>query len=621
MTGPMTDAAPAEPLLAVERLSVDFTTRQGVVRAVRDVSLSLRAGECLAVVGESGSGKSVTARALLGLAGRTADVRAETLSFEGRDLRRLSPGQWRKLRGRRAGYVLQDALTSLDPLRRVGDEVAEPLEVHGLASRDTLDEQVIELLAEAGVPDADMRYLQYPHELSGGLRQRALIASAIAARPSLLVADEPTTALDVTVQAQVLDLLKGMKDAGTAVLLISHDLAVVARLADHIAILYGGMVMERGPAATLLAAPAHPYAVDLLAAVPSLDGPVEDIPALRSAPPAGDGCPYAPRCALADDRCAAELPAPVAYGPDRIVRCWHPVADETGRRPRPARTAQPPPARGRAVVAVRGVTKRFRSPDGSAAGVWRTAVDDVSFDLMTGEALGLVGESGSGKSTTARIVLAEFEPDAGSVHLDGQAWSGLRERDRRARRSRVQLIDQDPLSSFDPRFTVERVIGEALPRDAARRGGRDRVVELLGEVGLDASLLGRRPGQLSGGQRQRVAIARALAPNPEVIVCDEPVSALDVTVQAQILALLARLRREVGVSLLFISHDLGVVRQVCDRVAVMKDGAVVEIGEIDTVFRSPRAAYTRALLAAVPRIAAGPAAGKLASAMDLKGST
>ncbi|MCT9935296.1 ABC transporter ATP-binding protein [Planotetraspora sp. A-T 1434] len=617
----MTGAAPAEPLLAVERLSVDFTTRQGVVRAVRDVSLSLRAGECLAVVGESGSGKSVTARALLGLAGRTADVRAEILSFEGRDLRRLSPGQWRKLRGRRAGYVLQDALTSLDPLRRVGDEVAEPLEVHGLASRDTLDEQVIELLAEAGVPDADVRYLQYPHELSGGLRQRALIASAIAARPSLLVADEPTTALDVTVQAQVLDLLKGMKDAGTAVLLISHDLAVVARLADHIAILYGGMVVERGPAAALLAAPAHPYAVDLLAAVPSLDGPVTEPPALRSAPPAETGCPYAPRCSLADDRCAAELPTPVPYGPDRMVRCWRPVTDETGRRPRPAPPAQPAPARGRAVVTVRGVTKRFRSPDAS----WRTAVDDVSFDLMAGEALGLVGESGSGKSTTARIVLAEFEPDAGSVLLDGQAWSGLRERDRRARRSRVQLIDQDPLSSFDPRFTVERVIAEALPGrsrgDAARRGGRDRVVELLGEVGLDAGLLGRRPGQLSGGQRQRVAIARALAPNPEVIVCDEPVSALDVTVQAQILALLARLRREVGVSLLFISHDLGVVRQVCDRVAVMKDGAVVEIGEIDTVFRSPRAAYTRALLAAVPRIDAGPAAGKLASAMDLKGPT
>ncbi|SNT58704.1 peptide/nickel transport system ATP-binding protein [Streptosporangium subroseum] len=633
-------AEPAGHLVTVEGLSVDLPTRQGVVHAVRDVSLSLRAGECLAVVGESGSGKSVTARALLGLAGDGADVRARTLTFAGRDLRRLTPRQWRLLRGRHIGYVLQDALTSLDPLRRVGDEVAEPLEVHGLASRDDLDELVAGLLAEVGVPDPGERLMQYPHELSGGLRQRALIASAIAARPSLLIADEPTTALDVTVQAQVLALLEARREAGTAVLLISHDLAVVARLADHIAILYAGTVVERGPAADLLAAPAHPYTAELLAAVPTVDGPRREVPAPRSAPPAETGCPYAPRCPLADDRCAAQAPPPVAHGPGREVRCWHPGTVRPGPpdpdvpplpldRPaapaggahavRPAspngRAAAPAagPAPGRAVVTVRGITKRFRSPGGS----WRTAVDDVSFDLVAGEALGIVGESGSGKSTIARIVLTEFDADAGSVLLDGQAWSGLRERDRRARRSRIQLVDQDPLSSFDPRFTVEDVVAEALPR--ARHGGRDRVVALLGQVGLQPGLLRRRPGQLSGGQRQRVAIARALAPAPDVIVCDEPVSALDVTVQAQILALLTRLRRDAGVSLLFISHDLGVIRQVCDRVAVMKDGAIVEIGDVDTVFRSPRAVYTTALLAAVPRIDAGPHARKPVSATDLKG--
>ncbi|MEU6415442.1 ABC transporter ATP-binding protein [Microbispora sp. NPDC046933] len=609
----MTDSSSGPPLLEVAGLSVDFATRRGVVRAVRDVDLSLRAGECLAVVGESGSGKSVTARALLGLAGAGARVRARTLSFEGRDLRRLSGREWRRLRGRRIGYVLQDALTSLDPLRRVGHEVAEALEVHGLAGRDDLDDQVIGLLAEAGVPDPDVRFLQYPHELSGGLRQRALIASAIAARPSLLVADEPTTALDVTVQAQVLDLLGERVRAGTAVLLISHDLAVVARLADHVAVLYAGLVVERGPADALLRAPAHPYTADLLAAAPAVDGPARELPLVRTGPPAAGGCPYAPRCALADDRCRAEPPPPVPYGPGREVRCFHAGRD----RPAPAldRAAEPPRVKDHAVVSVRGITKRYRSPGGS----WRTAVDDVSFDLRAGEALGLVGESGSGKSTTARIVLAEIAPDAGTVLLDGEAWSGLRERDRRSRRSRVQLVDQDPLSSFDPRFTVERVVGEAVPGRMPRRLRRDRVAGLLAEVGLDDALLERRPAQLSGGQRQRVAIARALAPGPEVIVCDEPVSALDVTVQAQILALLARLRREAGVALLFISHDLGVVRQVCDRVAVMKDGALVETGDVADVFRAPRAAYTAELLAAVPRIDAGRAAGRAAPAMNLEG--
>ncbi|MEU9890504.1 ABC transporter ATP-binding protein [Sphaerisporangium sp. NPDC051011] len=549
------EAGAVPPLVEIAGLSVDFATRHGLVRAVRDVGLTLRAGECLALVGESGSGKSVTARTLLGLAGEGATVRAGTLAFEGRDLTRLSGREWRRLRGRRIGYVLQDALGSLDPLRRVGDEVAEPLEVHGLATRDDLEEQVIGLLADAGVPDPEERLLQYPHELSGGLRQRALIASAIAARPSLLIADEPTTALDVTVQAQVLDLLQQMKDAGTALLLISHDLAVVARMADHIAVMRAGEVVEAGPAAHVLTRPEHPHTAALLAAVPSLD----------AGPP----------------------PRPAAGGAG-------------------------------AVVEVRGVRKRFRSLDGR----WRTAVDDVSFTLAAGEALGIVGESGSGKSTTARLVLAELDPDAGSVLLDGEPWSGLRERDRRARRSRIQLVDQDPLGSFDPRFTVEQVIAEALGPGASANGPeggrpgpgvrgrfgsgggarRERVAELLAAVGLDAGFLGRGPARLSGGQRQRVAIARALAPGPEVLVCDEPVSALDVTVQAQILALLARLRRETGLSLLFISHDLGVVRQVCDRVAVMKDGAIVEVGEVDTVFRAPRHPYTAALLAAVPRL-------------------
>ncbi|MEU8193931.1 ABC transporter ATP-binding protein [Microbispora amethystogenes] len=639
---------PSAPLLEVAGLSVAFPTRHGVVRAVRDVDLSVRAGECLAVVGESGSGKSVTARALLGLAGAGARVTARTLAFEGRDLRTLGGGQWRRLRGRRIGYVLQDALTSLDPLRRVGLEVAEALEVHGLARRDDLDDQVIRLLTEVGVPDPQVRFLQYPHELSGGLRQRALIASAVAAGPALLVADEPTTALDVTVQAQVLGLLEERQRRGTALLLISHDLAVVARLADQVAVMFAGEVVERGPAAALLSSPAHPYTADLLAAVPALDDPdapnapdapeaphgpdasdarggsvggvARGLPIVRTGPAAATGCPYAPRCALADDRCRSEPPPPVSYGeggPDgenRMVRCFHPG------RERPAAAFETPVApvrvKDRAVVSVRGITKRYHSPDGSR----RTVVGDVSFDLRAGEALGLVGESGSGKSTTARIVLAEIVPDAGTVLLDGESWSGLRERDRRSRRSRIQLVDQDPLSSFDPRFTVERVVGEAVPGRMPRRRRRERAAALLGQVGLDPALLDRVPARLSGGQRQRVAIARALASDPEVLVCDEPVSALDVTVQAQILALLARLRREAGVALLFISHDLGVIRQVCDRVAVMKDGRLVETGAVADVFRAPRAAYTAELLAAVPRLDPGRTAGERPhAAVNLEG--
>ncbi|MFG1879084.1 oligopeptide/dipeptide ABC transporter ATP-binding protein [Sphaerisporangium sp. NPDC049003] len=402
----------------------------------------------------------------------------------------------------------------------------------------------------------------------------------------------------------MLDLLRAMKDAGTAVLLISHDLAVVARMADRVTILYAGLVMEEGPASRLLSEPAHPYTAGLLAAVPSVDGPRVASEAPGTAGPARAGCPYAPHCPLADDRCREETPPSVELEPGHRARCWHP-----GVRPGPGRVpaaASPPPVAGGPVLEVRGVTKRFRSLDGRR----RTAVDDVSFDLLAGEALGLVGESGSGKSTTARLVLAELDPDpdAGSVRLAGQAWSGLRERERRDRRSRIQLVDQDPLGSFDPRFTVERVVAEAIGPGHTGPRARDRVVELLADVGLDAGFLGRRPSRLSGGQRHRVAIARALAPGPEVLVCDEPVSALDVTVQAQILGLLARLRREAGVSLLFISHDLGVIRQFCDRVAVMKDGAVVEIGEVDTVFTAPRHPYTSALLAAVPRLGTGTAA-------------
>ncbi|MEV0194123.1 ABC transporter ATP-binding protein [Kitasatospora purpeofusca] len=602
MTHPDADPGTPEsspPLLSVEGLDVRF----GPVHAVQDVSFALDRGECLAVVGESGSGKSVTARTLVGLTGAggrvPAAVSARRLAFDGLDLTTLTEARWREVRGRRIGLVLQDALVSLDPLRTVGAEIAEPLRVHGLATRAELPARVRSLLERTGVPEPDRRAAQYAHQLSGGLRQRALIASALAAEPDLLIADEPTTALDVTVQAQVLDLLDELRGRGTALLLISHDLSVVGRLADRVAVMFGGRIVETGPAERLLAEPRHPYTRALLAAVPGArtrGTRLAPEPAGRPAPAPG-GCPYAARCAAADDTCRSTLPPVDALG----SRCWHPTTAGASvlsvRESDPAPTAVDGPDR----APLLDVDRICRSFAG------RPVVRDVSFRLHAGETLGLVGESGSGKTTTARIVLGLERPDTGTVLLGGRPWSALTERRRRADRLRIQAVQQDPLGSFDPRFTVERLVAEAVARTGVPRGQErlKRVTELLDQVGLPATLLARRPTELSGGQRQRVAIARALAPAPALLVCDEPVSALDLSVQAQILDLLADLRRELGLALLFISHDLGVVQHLADRVAVMKDGRLVETATVDRLFAEPADPYTRRLLAATAPVGAG----------------
>ncbi|MGW7583901.1 dipeptide ABC transporter ATP-binding protein [Kitasatospora sp. NPDC054768] len=542
------------PIVELEGLSVEFGHGRQRTTAVAGVSLSLSAGECLALVGESGSGKSVTARTLVGLTAPGAAVRAERFLVEGRDAAAFGEREWRRVRGRTVALVLQDALSALDPLRRVGTEVGEPLLAHRVLPKAEVPDRVEELLRDVGVPEPAERARQYPHQLSGGLRQRALIASALAAGPRVLVADEPTTALDVTVQAQVLDLLGELKAEGTALLLISHDLAVVARLADRIAVMKDGRIVESGPADRVLGSPEHPYTRMLLAAAPDPDRPG---------------------------------PAPAADAQERKQE-----QDQEQKQDR--------------LLTARGLVKRYRSPDGGL----REAVADVSFALAPGETLGIVGESGSGKSTTAQLVMGMLAPDAGEVLLDGRPWSALPERERRPARAAVQLVHQDPLASFDPRFTVRRILAEALAVAGVARGAarRERAVGLLTQVGLGEQHLERRPRSLSGGQRQRVAIARALATGPRLLVCDEPVSALDVSVQAQVLELLARLRAELGLAMLFISHDLAVVRQVSDRVLVMKDGRAVEYGPAERVFRSPEHPYTRQLLAAVPRLPARTAA-------------
>ena len=496
----------------------NLTVRIGRTVVVDGVSFDVAPGECLAIVGESGSGKTMTANALLGLS--PGQVTADELLLDGHDARRYRERDWRAVRGRTAALVSQDALVALDPLRRVGAEVAETVEVHARSlSRAEVGQRVIQALEEAAVSEPETRAQQYPHELSGGLRQRALIASALAAGPSILIADEPTTALDVTVQAQILALLADLKRRGLAVLLISHDLAVVGRIADRVAVMKDGAFVETGTTAEVLANPQHEYTRALLAAVP-----------------------------------VAKTVAPTA---------------------------------GEVVLSATGLSKSYGA---------RAAVADVSFELRHGQTLGIVGESGSGKSTVARLLLGLERPDAGEVLLGGTPWSTLRESERRPQRGRIQIIDQDPFGAFDPRWTVARIVDEAVA--LGERSTPARVLELLAQVGLGQQHASRRPSQLSGGQRQRVAIARALARRPEILICDEPVSALDLSIQAQVLRLLADLQRDLGLAIVFISHDLGVIAALSDEILVMKDGAVVEHGSARAVLHDPQHAFTRELLAA-----------------------
>jgi peptide/nickel transport system ATP-binding protein len=563
------------PLAVLENLNVWFADAHGHRRhVVHDVSVEIRPGECVAVIGESGSGKSVTARTLIGLTGPGSHVEADTAEVFGRDVRGLRDADWKGIRGRDIGFILQDALVSLDPLRAVGTEIAESLRLHGLRGRTERAARVEQLLAEVGVPDPHLVAGQRPDQLSGGLRQRALIASAIANHPALVVADEPTTALDVTVQAQVLDVLAQRKADGTAILLISHDFSVVGRLADRVLVMQGGWIVESGPAAEVLRDPRHPYTRQLLDAVPSGHTKGEYLTVEGRARAAG--------------RTADQTRTPDGAGPTPAAEAVEPTG--------PTETA---------VLSARGLTKSYRGPDGRE----RTVVREVSFDVRAGTTLGIVGESGSGKSTTAAMALGFIAPDAGTVLLDGRPWSDLTVAGRRSRRREVTVVYQDPLSSFDPRWTGERILADARDAGAApspfasaaarrafREERRERAAHWARVVGLDPSHLSKHPLRLSGGQRQRLAIARALAPEPKVVVLDEAVSALDVSVQAQVLDLLTELQETLGTTYLFISHDLGVIHHMSDDILVMKDGSAVEYGPAGQVFEQPAHDYTQALL-------------------------
>ncbi|GGY44854.1 ABC transporter ATP-binding protein [Streptomyces tanashiensis] len=604
------------PLLEVRGLDVEFTTPDGgTLHAVRDVSFTLRRGETLAVVGESGSGKSTTALALLRMLPGTGRISGGTVRLDGEDLATAGEDRLRAVRGARIGMVFQDPMTALNPVLTVGRHLDEVLRAHGGTDKRARRARAVELLRLVGIPDPERRLDDHPHQFSGGQRQRVLIAMALAGEPDVLLADEPTTALDATVQDQILTLLGELtRTTGTALVLITHNMGVVARSCARVLVLYGGTVVEDGPTAEVLTRPRHPYTAGLLAAVPRLSAPSGTrLTGIPGTPPDLSlpltGCAFAARCALAEDRCHTAAP-PLADAGGTVRAACFPAAERAARAalagpdedteppaapPAPARIDRPAP--GRVVLTAESLSKTYGSRRRRF-----TALDGVSLTLAAGETLGIVGESGSGKSTLARVLAHAHPADGGRILLDGRDVTRPGRAELHAVRRRVQMVFQDPYASLNPRMTVGEIVAEPLRAFAIGAPGEraDRVAELLRLVGLDPAAADRHPRSFSGGQRQRIGIARALAPEPDVLICDEPVSALDVSVQAQIVGLLTDLQRDLGLALVFIAHDLAVVRQVSHRIAVMHDGRIVETGGADELCEHPRDPYTRALLAAAP---------------------
>ncbi|PRB67554.1 ABC transporter ATP-binding protein [Arthrobacter sp. MYb213] len=535
-----------KPLLEIKDLAITFSTPDGPVNAVRNANLTVMPGETVAIVGESGSGKSTTALAAIGLLPSNGEVSAGQILFDGEDISKASEKRFVELRGNHIGMVPQDPMSNLNPVWKIGFQVKETLKANGLAGNNP-KQRVAQVLADAGLPEPETRMNQYPHEFSGGMRQRALIAIGLACRPRLLIADEPTSALDVTVQQQILDHLDTMtSELGTAVLLITHDLGLAAERAEKVIVMYKGQVVESGPALELLRNPQHPYTKRLINSAPSL------------AAQRGD------KHEMAVDEVVAEKSEPL--------------------------------------LKVSNLTKVFDIRKGFGRKDKFTAVDKVSFEIPKGTTTAVVGESGSGKSTIAQMVLNLLDATSGDIVFDGQAIGKLSERELFKYRRRVQPIFQDPYGSLDPMYSIYRTIEEPLRiHGIGNQASREKKVkELLDQVSMPASTMHRFPNELSGGQRQRIAIARALALQPEMIVCDEAVSALDVLVQAQVLELLDELQRELGLTYLFITHDLAVVRQIADNVCVMEHGQLVEQGTVDEIFDNAKSDYTRNLLSAIP---------------------
>ncbi|UTF52673.1 ABC transporter ATP-binding protein [Natronosalvus rutilus] len=630
-TTPTTDAdsIASDSLLAVEDLRTQFRTEDGVVTAVDDVSFALERGEVMGIVGESGAGKSVTAKSIMRLIRYPGEIVSGSVTFDGTDLLTLTEKEMRSVRGNRITLIPQDPMTSLNPVLTVGQQIVETIRLHQDVGESEAREIAIEAMEEVEIPDPASRIDEYPHEFSGGMRQRVLIAIGLACEPDLIIADEPTTALDVTTQAKILDLLNDLREErGVSILMITHNLGVVAQTCDRVGVMYAGNLVETGRVDNVFEQPRHPYTRTLIDAIPAVDSDRNRLYALDGSMPdlktLPDGCNFADRCPHAVEACRSGGDPPLepvaGAPPDAQAACIRtdelnlsePAVEEgVERRHHETRTDAEP------LLEVRDLEKHFPAGDGlfgnlalartESGGLtlerrYVEAVDGVSFTIDRGETVGLVGESGCGKSTVARTVMQLLEPTGGEVYFDGHPLHELGKKDIRSLRKEMQIIFQDPKSSLNPRKTVAQIIGRGMAKHGIATGDdkRARIEELLERVGLSASDADKYPHQFSGGQQQRIAIANALAVEPDLIVCDEPVSALDVSVQAQILNLLDDIQDEFGLSYLFISHNISVVQHLCDRVAVMYLGKIAELGTVEEVFNPPYHPYTESLLSAVP---------------------
>ena len=598
-------------LLRIRGLRVALGSRERPVRAVDGVDLDVRPGETLALLGESGCGKSMTAFGMMRLLPPSGRITAGQVLFDGQDLLALPEREMRAVRGGSLGMIFQEPMTSLNPVMRIGDQIGESIRLHDKANLRRLRERVVELLDAVGIPDPRRRADEYPHQLSGGMKQRVMVAIALAGKPRLLIADEPTTALDVTIQAQVLTLLKDLqRRAGMAVLLISHDLGVVAETADRVAVMYAGQLVEVSDAKAFFHQPAHPYGRKLFSSLPTFGKRGRELEIIPGMVPPLDsdfsGCRFADRCDFVQDDCCASEPAWRDLEDGHRVRCIHPrggplvpaVDGELATRQRMP---------GQALLDVDDLKVHFPIHKGMLRRVkgYVKAVDGVSLKLDSSHTLALVGESGCGKTTVGKGILRLIEPTAGRVMFDGDDLAALQASALRKRRADMQIIFQDPAASMNPRMPVGEIVAEGL-RAQGLGGNREarqrRVAELLEQVGLPADSAQRYPHEFSGGQRQRICVARALAVEPKLIVCDEPTSALDVSVQAQILNLFSELQQRLKLSYLFITHDISVISFIAHEIAVMYLGRIVEQGRVDEVLEQPKHPYTLALLSAVPVI-------------------
>lgn len=611
-----------EVLLDVTDLEVAVGAHRQSRAVVRGVSLQIRAGEIFGLLGESGSGKSMTVQAINGLLPPGARVTRGSVRFAGEELIGTNPRRLSQLRGDRIGMVFQDSLTSLNPIMRIGPQVAEPLLLHHKTGRRQAASLVAERLRAMGIPDPSEAVRRFPHEFSGGMRQRAAIATALIGTPRLLIADEPTTALDVTVQAQILDICRRLnEELGVAILLISHDLGVLSEVCTRIGVMYAGRIVQTGPTRAVLEHPTHPYTRALVESMPRSDGSRHmRLKAIGGEPPSPDalpeGCKFHPRCAYAIARCATEEPGLTPVG-DTSSACWVAqagtlpalVATKSVCQTQPAYDPAPASAR-EVLLAATGLRRTFAVAGKTLFAPPRHvhAVDGVSLSIHRGETVGIVGKSGCGKSTLARCLLRLIDVEAGRIDFMGQDVTSLSGDALRRIRRNMQPIFQDPYASLNPRLRITDIVAEPLTVNGFAAGEiKSRVQEALELVGLGGGLASRFPHQLSGGQRQRVGIARAIVLRPALIVADEPISSLDLSIQAQIINLLRDLQQRFDLALVFISHDLRIVRQLCARIAVMFLGKVIESGPAEEVCARPRHPYTRALLAAVPELSFGQA--------------